>query len=393
MAFGRTPLGENLPTTKVRVNHPTWFRLFVLLFVIISLLQGCKRNPETPITVSQIRAISGQLGSAISSAAPPGTPVLLGSGASRVQALQEPDSITVLIENRLSTEAARGDVTRILQAVGTVATHHHLTRDDPVQTNDGLHLALRRSGVVTHKIEIRFGVSKSTWPVTNAPAGKSSGPRLAVILDDLGSDRAAADAIFALHYPLTISVLPNHEHSIEIAEEAHRLGFQVLLHLPMQSVANEHPEAQELHPRMQPAEVSVLVGQFLKNVPGVVGVNNHQGSQATSDPGLMSELMPVLRDHHLFYVDSRTTAATVAFETAQEFGVRAGFRNVPFLDDVPEVAAVRKQLQLALRGAREKGEAIAIGHPHHATLQALREVLPQAQAQGVQLVFASDLVH
>jgi polysaccharide deacetylase 2 family uncharacterized protein YibQ len=66
---------------------------------------------------------------------------------------------------------------------------------------------------------------------------------------------------------------------------------------------------------------------------------------------------------------------------------------VPFLDDVVQVAAVRKQLELALRGAREKGEAIAIGHPHPATLQALREVLPQAQAQGVRLVFASELVH
>jgi len=72
----------------------------------------------------------------------------------------------------------------------------------------------------------------------------------------------------------------------------------------------------------------------------------------------------------------------VAYDTAQDFGVRSAFRNVPFLDDVAEVAAVRKQLELALRGAREKGEAVAIGHPHPATLQALREVLPQAQAQG-----------
>jgi polysaccharide deacetylase 2 family uncharacterized protein YibQ len=102
--------------------------------------------------------------------------------------------------------------------------------------------------------------------------------------------------------------------------------------------------------------------------------------------------MPVLRDHHLFYVDSRTTAATVAYETAQDYGVRSTFRNVPFHDDVAEVAAVRKQLQLALRGAREKGEALAIGHPHPATLQALREVLPQAEAQGVRLVLASELV-
>ena len=137
----------------------------------------------------------------------------------------------------------------------------------------------------------------------------------------------------------------------------------------------------------------MMVGQFLQNVPGVVGVNNHQGSQATSDAELMSELMPVLRERNLFYIDSRTTSATVSFETAQNFGFRSAFRNVPFLDDVTEVAPVRKQLNLALRGAREKGEAIAIGHPHPATLQALREVLPQAKAQGVQLVFASDLVH
>jgi hypothetical protein len=107
----------------------------------------------------------------------------------------------------------------------------------------------------------------------------------------------------------------------------------------------------------------------------------------------MEELMPVLGEHHLFYVDSRTTAATVAYQTAQEFGIPSAFRNVPFLDDVAEVAAVRKQLELALRGAREKGEAIAIGHPHSATLQALSEVLPRAQAQGVRLVFVSELVH
>jgi len=131
----------------------------------------------------------------------------------------------------------------------------------------------------------------------------------------------------------------------------------------------------------------------LKNVPDVSGVNNHQGSEATADAALMSELMPVLRDRKLFYVDSRTTAATVAFDTAQHDGVRSAFRNVPFLDDVAEVAAVRKQLELAIRRAREKGEAVAIGHPHPATLQALREVLPHAGEEGVQLVLASELVH
>src|SRR5205807_1940253 len=182
-------------------------------------------------------------------------------------------------------------------------------------------------------------------------------------------------------------------HSVDIATEAYRRGFQIMLHLPMQSVANETPEAQELHPGMHASEVAAMVDQFLQNVPDAAGVNNHQGSQATADAGLMDELMPVLRDRHLFYIDSRTTAATLAYDTAQDFGVRSAFRNVPFLDDVAEVAAIRKQLESALRGAREKGEAVAIGHPHPTTLQALREVLPQAQVQGVHLVLASEVVH
>jgi hypothetical protein len=227
-----------------------------------------------------------------------------------------------------------------------------------------------------------------------SPQGeKNATPRLAIILDDLGSDRAAADSIFALPYPLTISVLPNHAHSVEIAEEAHRRGYEVMLHLPMQSVGNETPEAHELHPGMPAEEIPMLFEQMMQSVPNATGVNNHQGSQATANGALMEELMPILQKWNLFYVDSRTTAATVAYDTAQRDGVRSGFRNVPFLDDVAEVSAVRKQLDRALQGAKEKGEAIAIGHPHPATLKALSEVLPQAEARGVHLVYASDLVH
>ena len=224
-------------------------------------------------------------------------------------------------------------------------------------------------------------------------SGPQTGAKLAIILDDLGNDRHAADEVFSLPYPLTISVLPNHEHSQEIAQEAEQRGYQVMVHLPMQAVSTEKPEARELRPGMPAGEVSKLVNQFIQDIPGAVGVNNHQGSEATSDPALMRELMPVLRDHHLFYIDSRTIAATVAYETAQSSHVPSAFRNVPFLDVVAEVGAVRKQLELALRGAREKGEAVAIGHPHPATLQALREVLPNAQSQGVRLTFASELVH
>jgi uncharacterized protein len=218
------------------------------------------------------------------------------------------------------------------------------------------------------------------------------GARLAIILDDLGSDRAAAEAIFSLDYPLTISVLPFHANSAEIATEAHQRGYEVMLHLPMQSVGKEAAEAQELRPGMMAAEISRDLNEMLSSVPEVVGVNNHQGSQATADARLMGELMPLLRERHLFYVDSRTTAATVAFEAAEHAGVRSGYRNVPFLDDVQDVGAIRRQLELAFREAKVKGNAIAIGHPHAETLQALKEELPKAVGMGIELVLASEVV-
>jgi len=229
-------------------------------------------------------------------------------------------------------------------------------------------------------------------PRPPSPA-RAGAPRLAIILDDFGTDRSAAASVFSLPYPLTLSFLPFHANSREIAEEAHRRGYQVMLHLPMQSLGNEMPESQQLRPGMTSSQISDVVSAMLQDIPYVVGVNNHQGSLATTDGPLMADLMAILRDRNLFFIDSRTTPATVAYDAAQDARVRCAYRNVPFLDDVEEVSAIRKQLQLAVREAQEKGEAIAIGHPHPETLRALSEFLPQAEAQGVLLVHASDLVH
>jgi len=355
-------------------------------------LSGCKKKEERRLSPSQIHQITRGLAAAASSTLPAGSAIKLTQGASN----QQPgltDTLHIVLKNDSSADANRAALAKLVQSLDTVITRNHLTQDQPIQTGDLFRLKLRHSGVPTHEIEIVTRATPATGAELADSSGKTAGAKLAIILDDLGSDRAAAEAIFDLRYPLTISVLPNHEHSIDIADEASSRGYQVMLHLPMQSVANETPEARELRPGMPAAEVSALVDQFLQNVPSVVGVNNHQGSRATSDPALMDELMPVLRDRRLFYIDSRTTTATVAYDTAQSFGVRSAFRNVPFLDDVAEAPAVHKQLELALRDARLKGEAIAIGHPHPATLRALREVLPQAQGQGVRLVFASELVH
>jgi len=388
----RDSVQPNLPSYLSKRYGTTKFALLGTGLLVAMFLSGCRKNEENRLTPAQIHQFTRDLAAAASSAAPPGTAIKFRQGASN-ESSGNTGYLRIVLKNASSPDANRAAVAKLLQNLNSAATRDHLTQDPPMQTGDLLQVKLRRAGVPALEIEIVTRAAPASAAGAKNAAGASGNALLAIIIDDLGSDRAAAEAVFALGYPLTISVLPNHEHSGEIAAEARRRGIQVMLHLPMQSVANETPEAQELHPGMPAQEVAAVVEQFLQNVPEAVGVNNHQGSQATADAALMDELMPVLRDHHLFYVDSRTTAATVAYDTAEDFGVRAAFRNVPFLDDVAEVAAVRKQLGLALRGAREKGEAVAIGHPHAATLQALREVLPQAQAQGVRLVLASELAH
>ena len=284
----------------------------------------------------------------------------------------------------------RPSITHMLQALGRVATSHGLTQRT-LLTREGILFSYSRSDYVTHFVHIHPSVAESSHELS--PTNPAGSARLAIILDDVGTDRAAADVIFALPYPLTLSVLPNRPHSVDIAEEAHRRGYQVMLHLPMHAVGAARAEPQELRHGMRANDVATLVDEFLRAVPDVTGVNNHQGSQSTADAALMDALMLVLRERKLFYIDSRTTKETVAYEAAREAGVRCASRNVPFLDDVPETSAIRKQLELALHGAKEKGEVVAIGHPHATTLAALKEVLPQAKTLGVQLVFASDLVH
>jgi polysaccharide deacetylase 2 family uncharacterized protein YibQ len=359
-----------------------------LMAAALVLMAGCEKHVSTRLAAKEVHAITQELEAAAHAGAPSGSEIHAELQASDKDP-EATDHLDITITSAGTPSAQRSAIADIQHALGSVAIRHALT-EEPSESRDGVLFLYLRGGVPTHAIHIHIGAKNQKGARS---AASPDGPRLAIILDDLGSDRAAADSIFALPYRLTISVLPNHEHSVDIAEEAHRRGYEVMLHLPMESVGKEQPEARELKPGMNYLEVSLLVNRFLAAVPHVVGVNNHQGSEATADLALMAKLMPVIGEHKLFYIDSRTTAATVAFDTAERDSVPSAFRNVPFLDDVAEVAAVRKQLELALKGARERREAVAIGHPHPATLEALREVLAHAQESGVQLVFASEVVH
>ena len=269
--------------------------------------------------------------------------------------------------------------------IARVAEFHHLQRVTRAGAPGLERFDYLMDGRRTQSIDFVTPLAKEE-AASPAPAR----PQLAVVIDDLGNDRAQADSLFRLVYPLTISVLPHEANSGEIAEEAHRRGYQVMLHLPMASSGGNNDEAIELHPGMAPAAVEKTVAAMLETVPYAAGVNNHEGSLGTADQKLMDQLMPLLHDRNLFFIDSRTTVATVAETAARAAGVAAARRNV-FLVDEQSVPAIRKQFALAVRDAREKGSALAIGHPHPETLEVLNEMLPEAEREGVRLVFASEL--
>jgi uncharacterized protein len=378
-------LRREIHEISARRNRLVFAFSLAVSLALVSLVAGCKKSK--PLSASEIHAITREFASAAKSEGPLNVFVRTSLDANdNVQG--STDRITITLRQPSSEAALRADRALVLQALDDIARHHDLARSGAIENREGLAFKYLHGEVSTHTIHI----TEARVPTVELAPSPNSGPRLAIILDDLGQDYAAAEAIFALPYPLTISVLPNNPHSVDIAAEAHRRGYEVMLHLPMESVSQRRAESHELRPGMSQREVSTLVNGFIAAVPDVAGVNNHQGSESTANVALMNELMLVLREHKLFYIDSRTTTATVAFDAARRAGVPAASRNVPFLDDVAEVGAVSRQLRLALREARAKNEAIAIGHPHPATLKALREVLPDAIAEGVRLVYASELV-
>lgn len=243
----------------------------------------------------------------------------------------------------------------------------------------------------THSVHVISPLPDRSFLAVPSSPRSSRAPQLAIIIDDLGYDRSADESVLALPFPLTVSVIPHLPLSADLAEEAHRRGDEVLLHLPMEPLGETKQEEIELRPGMSAPEVDAILSGMLQTVPHAAGVNNHEGSLATSDPRLMEALMPALRARRLFFIDSRTTPSTVAYATAERFGVRAASRKV-FLDDNLARSAILAQLSLAASDAQRNGSAIAIGHPHPETVAALADSLPRLESLGFRLVFASDLV-
>jgi len=317
---------------------------------------------------------------------------------------------------------------------------------EPLPPEDLLRLDVGVPGLATHTLVLyRAAAARPAvgwgeaagdraWRALRAAA---TGPVVALVIDDWGyRTDDTTRALLALDAPLTLSILPGLAHSRRFAGEATDLVLparggaagahsdedaarrraaagcpvtialgpdrdspgdrrrEIFLHLPMEpeGYPEVDPGAQALLVGMPRPAIAALLDRALAGLPGVRGVNNHMGSAATADEGTMRDLLAELKARDLVFLDSLTTAGSVAYTAARDAGLPAA-RNRVFLDhDRQDLDSIRRRLASLVESARASGFAVGIGHPHPETLQILREELPRWRAAGVSFVTLSELL-
>jgi len=230
---------------------------------------------------------------------------------------------------------------------------------------------------------------------TTAPASETAAPvanpRVAIVIDDLGGDLAGTRRAMALPSPVTLSFLPFSDATTWLAPESARAGHEVLVHMPMEAEGDRDSGPFELSAALPPAEIRRRLEAALARVPDATGINNHRGSRFTADRAALIPVAEALSARHLFFFDSRTSAATQVVPVAHAFGVASAGRDV-FLDDEQTANAVGAQIMELEAKARATGIAIAIGHPHDVTLSALAAWTANAAHHGFTLIPLSEAI-
>lgn len=210
---------------------------------------------------------------------------------------------------------------------------------------------------------------------------------MSIIIDDLGQNSERDSRTLALPGPVTMAIMPDTPHATDFARQAHKAGRTVILHMPMDPATGPYA----WHPGLPLEELARRLDGALLKVPFAAGINNHMGSRMTAQRDAMAWLMGNLQGRELFFVDSRTSAATVAAAEAQAIGLAHVSRDV-FLDDVRTAEAIAGQLRQGIELARKQGSAVLIGHPYPQTLEVLEREMPGLKRQGIELIELRQMI-
>lgn len=219
-------------------------------------------------------------------------------------------------------------------------------------------------------------------------------PVISIIIDDIGYRLREDLRAIAIPGPLTYAIMPHSPHAEKMSELARKHGKDVIVHMPMEAVEvkkNRFLGPGALTLNMTTKEFEATLNSNLSSVPLAIGVNNHMGSLLTQHPGHMQWLMQSLKQHGKFYLDSVTSQNSVAKMIARENSVPYLRRDI-FLDNNQNSAYIKLQFVELIRLAKQKGAAIAIGHPHPTTIEVLQRELQELNRSGIRLISIAEMV-
>ena len=247
-------------------------------------------------------------------------------------------------------------------------------------------ISLRIDGLLTHNLILHP-------PKLKPPRPKLLRPRIAIVIDDLGLSKKAAEELLHLQAPLTFSIFPMRPFSRRIAQWAHSQGREVILHLPMEprGYPLKDPGEGALFVSMDKSELLHRLREDLEAVPYIKGVDNHMGSRFMEHGDKVRLVLRELKKRDLFFLDSLTTPKSRGYQIAQELAMRAGKRDL-FLDNETAVKDIKVQLERLKQIAQTRGKAIGICHPYPSTIAALKEMIPKFQAEGMEIVPLSQIL-
>lgn len=216
-------------------------------------------------------------------------------------------------------------------------------------------------------------------------------PSMVIIIDDLGYNLAKGLGVVNLPGPITMAVMPHTPHGASLARKGAAADKQIMLHVPMQNHAGLKLGPGGLTLDMDEKEFKQVLRNDLASVPYAEGLSNHMGSALTEQTLPMQWTMDIAAELDLFFVDSRTSSASVAWQQAVAQAIPALTRDV-FLDNDTSEDALEAQFQQAIGIAQKHGSVVLIGHPYPATVAFLNKSLARLDEAGIQLTSASALI-
>jgi polysaccharide deacetylase 2 family uncharacterized protein YibQ len=214
---------------------------------------------------------------------------------------------------------------------------------------------------------------------------------ISVVIDDVGNNIEELKPFLKFPGCITFAVLPLLRYSRESSRLIREAGKDVLLHLPMEAHNGTDPGPGAILASLDPGTIEATLNADLESVPGAIGVNNHMGSKATADIGVMEVVLSSLKEKGLFFLDSRTTPETRVKEAAKLTDIPLLERSI-FLDNEKTIEAVRAQFEKGLKIAEETGNCVLIGHlQNKIVLDVLWEFLPLMEKMSYKLITLKEL--